>query len=415
MENVEQFLQNIGARLQALEAARNLYSEQLAPDFTTFNYVDTSELGLSRIIADLLNTKGSHAQKNLFLKLFMERCLTALAENQAWQPFMANLDKAQIRTEETTWAIQSRRRMDIYISCQTEGNFYCICIENKPYGWDQKDQLSDYARELEARSHGECSHLVYLCEAGKPSEFSVKADDLKEWQENNRFSHVRFSDLIGWLKACKAECQNSSVSEFINQFIKFIQSRFMGVSDMSVSNEIGELVFKNMSSAVSVQNNLEAAKERYFMLLKLQIEQECQARGWKLYDFDFHDSAWSGMTIGFTSEKADFSYGVEFQKAGRRLPLIGAWRNHRNASEETFQIVKEACLNKFASKRVKSSQNWMCYMNLTSYDDWNTSTEIWEKIQSGEICNEIIVFGEELKDLLSQNNLFEAFNTKSTI
>ncbi len=48
--NCAKLLHDIAVELKALEQARERYSPQLAPDFSIFDYVDTSELGLSRIL-----------------------------------------------------------------------------------------------------------------------------------------------------------------------------------------------------------------------------------------------------------------------------------------------------------------------------------------------------------------------------
>ena len=45
-----ELLHKVAIELEALAKARAHYSPQLAPDFSIFDYVDTSELGLSRIL-----------------------------------------------------------------------------------------------------------------------------------------------------------------------------------------------------------------------------------------------------------------------------------------------------------------------------------------------------------------------------
>ena len=104
--NCAKLLHDVAVELKALEQARERYSPQLAPDFSIFDYVDTSELGLSRILGDLLNPKGKHGQKDLFLRCFIERCLPNLDDN-GWQEFKDNLSKTKIKLEERTWQYQS--------------------------------------------------------------------------------------------------------------------------------------------------------------------------------------------------------------------------------------------------------------------------------------------------------------------
>ena len=179
MSEVQNLINNVSQKVKALETAQALYSRQLSPDFNTFDYINTDELGLSRILAALLNPQGSHAQQEVFLRLFIEHCLPDMYKAPEWQIFLDNVDKTKVFVEQVTSKSNSLRRMDIYLQCKVGENSYGVCIENKPYAGDQFEQLKDYAVELEER-HLKAWHLVYLNESDNgPSEYSIKADDLK--------------------------------------------------------------------------------------------------------------------------------------------------------------------------------------------------------------------------------------------
>ena len=72
MEHLEKLLKDVIAATQRIEASRKMYAAQIAPDFNAFNYIQTNELMLSRILADLLDPSKSHAQGDLFLKGFLK-------------------------------------------------------------------------------------------------------------------------------------------------------------------------------------------------------------------------------------------------------------------------------------------------------------------------------------------------------
>ena len=179
MDNIRNLLNEVNTKIKSLETAKELYGEQLAPDFLVFDFVNTNETGLSRILACLLNPKGTHGQKTLFLENFIKICLPNIHkhENKIWQNYLANLSKTDVKTEDTTTASQSYRRMDIYLSAKINDESFGICIENKPYASDQQDQLTDYYKELKNRNLTH-KHLVYLSEYGEPSEYSVKSNVL---------------------------------------------------------------------------------------------------------------------------------------------------------------------------------------------------------------------------------------------
>lgn len=281
MQAINNLLNAVSNKIQLIDISKRLYDKQLAPEFSIFNYISTNETNLSYILADLLNPKGSHQQGDLFLKNFIKICLPNL-QCQEWNEFLDNFANIRVKTEEITSTNQSNRRMDIYL---TDGGKYGICIENKPYAIDQKDQLSDYYQELKNRKHS-CKHLVYLSQ-NSPSDDSVKSEDLEQWQINNEFSHIGYNDLVDWLNACKADCQNTSVLEFINQFIKFIQKQFMGLSDMSEQNAIMNAMLESnesIVSAIKIANQVPILQRNLIEKLNKQLNEKInQNSNYQLY------------------------------------------------------------------------------------------------------------------------------------
>lgn len=187
MSTVQSLIDDVSQKINALETAQALYSRQLSPDSSTFNYINTDELGLSRILADLLDFKGSHVQQESFLRLFVEHCLPVIYKNDNWQIFLNNLEKTEVFLEEVTRKSNTQRRMDIYLRCQAGDESYGICIENKPYAVDQHNQLIDYYKELEGKGHTN-RHIIYLNENNDvPSEYSVDTKTLESWITSNQF------------------------------------------------------------------------------------------------------------------------------------------------------------------------------------------------------------------------------------
>lgn len=274
MQQVQNLLNEVNSKIQSLETAKSLYSEQLAPDFQVFDFVNTSENGLSWIIANLLNPKGTHGQKTLFLEQFIRICLPNIQNNTVWQNYLENLTQTEVETEATTWANRAYRRMDIYLSARINSETFGICIENKPYANDQENQLADYFLELENRKLSQ-KHLVYLCEYGEPSNYSVTKDVLESWIKNQLISFVTYSQLVVWLTECKKDCQNHSVTEFLNQFIKFIQKQFMGVDDMNEQEMILNSMLQDqqtITSSIKISLNIFEMKRRLITKLLNELK-----------------------------------------------------------------------------------------------------------------------------------------------
>ena len=142
--------------LPRLETARTLQREldsQLAQRFNVFDYLRTDELGLSRVIADLLNPLGRHGQGPVFLELLLRGLKLPFATSE-------RLDHASVEVERV---IKDGRRLDI---CVRIGN-HCLAIENKPYAGDQPGQVDDYLRWLRSQEF-ESSLLIYLSHKESP-------------------------------------------------------------------------------------------------------------------------------------------------------------------------------------------------------------------------------------------------------
>lgn len=395
MEELQTLINKVIKKTDALKTAQSLYSRQLAPDFNTFNFINTDELGLSQILADLLNPKGSHGQQEIFLQLFIEHCLPTVYKADKWQDFINNIEETKVLLEVVTSKSNSLRRMDIYLQCHVGDDSYGICIENKPYAVDQFEQLKDYAIELEKR-HSKAWHLVYLNQSEEgPSTYSVDEKMLDSWIAANRYSHLRFSDLIDWLKACQVECQNHSVSEFLAQLIKFIQKQFMGIEDMSESNAVLEIIKQNpetINASMKVFSSIEYMKKDLVAKLKRQLLEKSLKPE---YQFNIEnkniDINYEKIIFGTIKDIGTICF--EFQTKYSR-PFLGvrflskAVRDSNIASQYTSDVNNG--LNKNIQGEVfKTSNWWPSYYKFQPYG-WQNSSQPWQMIHTGEMADKIL-------------------------
>jgi len=410
MSAVQILLEEVSQKINALQTAQALYSRQLSPNFNTFDYINTDELGLSRILAALLSPEGSHAQQATFLKLFVEHCLPTIYAEPNWQSFIENIDKTEVFLEQVTVKSGMQRRMDIYLSYQVGVDSYGICIENKPYAADQLKQMSDYADELEKR-HQEAWHIVYLNENNDiPSEYSVDTKTLNDWREAKQYSHLRFSDLISWLKACQVECQNHSVSEFIAQLIKFIQKQFMGIEDMSKDNAVLDIIKKDsatIEASIQVSNTVERMKKELIAKLKTDLVAKCQNTDYKL-DISYFGEGKRYERISFVIndyDKAQVCF--EFDNASFDRPILGI---KFISVEEAISCphtdkMKKVLDTLLPSNKVSSSALWPAYYYFEP-TDWKGSSEAWVMINEGKMADKI------LKEI---DNIFKALKNSGCL
>lgn len=406
MDKWHVLLNQVIKKTDALKAAQALYSRQLAPNFNTFDFINTSELGLSRIVADLLNPSGSHGQKEAFLRLFVEYCLPII--HQKWHVFLDHIEQTKVVVEEMTWASGTRRRMDIYLECQTGDESFGICIENKPYALDQNNQLKDYAIELENRKH-KAWHIVYLNDASDgPSKDSVDSPTLENWSQAGKFTALPYSSLLEWLNACKTECQNHSVNEFISQLIKFIQKQFMGIEDMNEDNAILDIMGHsedNIEASLKIAKNIKTMKSQLIKKLKMDLIERIDACGYKYRISEAYDGNYEQHIVFAMIEGIGF---IRFEFNGKSLnaPFLGIKLYKDNVHSAESSDMNKALNHVFAESsynmRTKSSEWWPVHYNFQP-KDWENSSDAWQMIHTGEMAIKILAEVEAIYKVLADS------------
>ena len=266
MQDYQRFFDGLAPRLETARTLERELDTQLARRFNVFDYLRTDELGLSRVIADLLDPNGKHGQGNTFLRLLLDRLECSDASK--------DLDHANVEVE-VEKAIKDNRRFDI---CVRIGE-HCLAIENKPYAGDQPNQIKDYLGWLKDRRF-KTSRLIYLPPQGEPpSPESVKLTHLEAGLHKNHsfkvmpyhkgqgdswdddFDNYRLDyTLAEWLADCRKNCDVDKISWFLRETETFCERTFGGhtvasnkiktIDDFLLSDE------KNWDTALTVFKSL---------------------------------------------------------------------------------------------------------------------------------------------------------------
>ena len=230
----ERFFDELAPRLETARVLDKELDRKLAHRFNVFDYLRTNELGLSRVIADLLDPKASHGQGVLFLRAFLEK-LEGFRETLRWP----DLHGTSVRCEEKI----TEGRIDVVVRIKgSGGETHCLVLENKPYAYDQESQVERY---LEYFGKDDRFLLTYLSPTGEgPSEVSVPKDELAKWK--NHFAimpyvegHEEWEDgfddyrlkghsLADWLGECRKNCEVDRLRWFLADLERFCQGRFGG-------------------------------------------------------------------------------------------------------------------------------------------------------------------------------------------
>ena len=354
MQDVKSLFDELNPRLEAARKLDREMNRVFAHRFNILDYLRTNELGLSCIIADLLNPSASHGQGTFFLETFLRRLEKekAISIDSQWFGFHAN--RIQVETEYT---IEYRRRIDIYVLIPGRNKEeYCLAIENKPYTDDESHQIADYLKYLNQKYRDKFL-LIYLSSRGQfPSDLSLPKNEYNAWKSRfkvmayhpkldltyteNRESRseickertvisevndtessfeldqyrISFS-LTDWLSESRKNCDVDRLRSFLRDTAEFCKYRIGGES-MKNSSEIEAL----KEVLFSDENNLKTAKliyeefpilvndvyERFLNKLCTRIEQQiCQRKLFKSLEYveinKTHKNTWNGYSLWITS------------------------------------------------------------------------------------------------------------------
>ena len=269
-ERLPQFFKELNSRLDMAREVDERLNAAFAYRFNVLDYIRTSELGLSRVIADLLDPRATHGQKTLFLDTLLRDLQRSSAEQgrlldltrgfgDQWRVAEESVD---VKVERT---IRGGRRLDISVEFRgSDKQLRCLAIENKPYAGDQNNQIHDYLGFLE-KKYGDSrptNHLlIYLSPTGGlPSEQSVtKArldkevterdfavmgywmegdPDSNEDEDDSRVSRLLLKySLADWFVACRKQCDVDRLRNFLRDAEAFCGQHF-GDADMPETTQI---------------------------------------------------------------------------------------------------------------------------------------------------------------------------------
>lgn len=220
MINAERLLDKVAA----LKRASDEKARETGRNFNIFSIlgVEGRETSThSAFLAEMLDKNGSHGQGVKFLELFIKTL------NEDGLTCIPNLDvkSAKVKIEKSVGKVNHETgeggRIDIYISDRS-GN--AICIENKIYAKDQRQQLLRYSNYLKDNHYRE-SILLYLTLYGsKASEASIQNEHGNLIQGRDYYCISYQKHVLRWLVEChKAAIYVPVVREAIDQYIHLIK------------------------------------------------------------------------------------------------------------------------------------------------------------------------------------------------
>ena len=198
----------------AVEAQRRL-DRVAATKFSVFHYFKENENLVSGIFADLLRPDGSHGQGTAFLRLFLEEIDRGEASGIRKISCYGPLEQCSVYTEYPT---DRGRRIDIVLKLR---NMW-IGVENKPWAFEQRDQLQDYLEFLQ-RWRDDQACVLYL---------SGDGTDAQTIKDKDQYLTIPYGgakngpSVAHWVVECSRHCEAENVRSFLKDLLKYIERRF---------------------------------------------------------------------------------------------------------------------------------------------------------------------------------------------
>ena len=327
---MDRLFRTLGARLAAARHVDRELDRVLANRFNPLDYLRTDELGLSRILGDLLDPHAAHGQGSAFLLRFLEKLGPHLPGGSLLAFERASVDTVCERS------IGCAGRLDVSIEIKDgEQEPVCIAIENKPYAADGDGQVDAYLRFLRCRYPGRFL-LIYLSPHGGPP----STESLPERASTQGLATLSYCPqayaiperdeetlqlpfaLTDWLRECGLSCTVDRLRSFLRDIENFCHKTFGGVLTTDTEHrEVRDFILEsedNLRTTLTVLGAYPKVRNEvvtaFLRPLRENIERELQLKG-------------------------DFLTGYKFSdKPGSRDEGLWAWRSSWEGEESTPYI-----------------------------------------------------------------------------
>ena len=390
------FFTALGARMEGARAVERELDRLLARRFNALDYLRTDELGLSRIVGDLLDPGGTHGQGTGFLARFED--LVGPDRWPADQTVRHDDFEVNVLRERNT---DGGGRLDISVELRSQGREpACIAFENKPYAADGEAQVADYLEFLR-RHYGGRFLLIYLSgHGGAPSEQSLPEGVCKdglaimsfcpraetgEYEEGDPL-RLPFS-LSDWLRECRQICDAERLRWFLGEVETFCHKTFGGiVTTTSERKEVREFILSSDDNVLTAIAVIEAWPETRDEVVKRFLEVLRDRIAGELGSIKDLRTG-SGLSGHRGPKNGVWVFRKAWSEAGGAVPVVSL-RHERDANDwflgvgldsDTDGTDSEDSLRERLRERLGAdtalrgttdSQSWPWYRYLEDHGDW---------------------------------------------
>lgn len=284
IEHIQSLLGRVKLLVDKYEEIERITGEK----FNVFSILGLSsdELAHSKFIANLLNSKGTHGQGDIYLKLFIEcmkeKFLTQVQDNPILIPEDSNIhildifetEKAKCITEKHAGKVNLKEdeggRIDIYLESSTNE----IIIENKVYAGDQYKQLKRY------NNFAPNAPIFYLSRLDSDK---VSLASKKDLIEGVHFFSISYeTDILNWIDKCvERSASIPFIRETLRQYSHLIKRLTNQETKNIMKDEVYELIKtskENYLIAKAINNSFKAITPNYYREILEYLKTELSNR-----------------------------------------------------------------------------------------------------------------------------------------
>lgn len=345
----------------------------------------------SRIIAELLNPKGSHGQGCVFLECFFDE----IEELRTINNF--DFESAKVVVEEHAGLINEDYTEGGFIDIVIKDNKNQVVIENKIYAGDQPKQLLRYKK---AYPRGK---LLYLTLDGKkPSNDSYGG--LPELLKLEDIVLVSYSSNVKvWLEKCiEKAVYLPIIRETLVQYLNLIKKLTNQTTNNIKSMEILEILKSNVKESFEISNSIKPLKSKLYYDFFENIIQFAKINNFSIDDSQLKSDKDFGLSLKPNEWiSKPYKIVVLFDTAEFGVNYSGLYVGvnfDANISNNDKKIIQE----KFEFRTSKFDINQWNIWKYPSNPNWTDNPEIWEDIakgEEGEVYKEILSIIEEIIDI----------------
>jgi hypothetical protein len=223
----------------------------------------------SAMIAELLDPNGSHHQKDLFLREFLNIVLPidSIDYNRKMEIDSFLAQRVTVKKEQSFGAVDLKNgtggRMDILIRSFDK----CFIIENKIDARDQDQQI--------LRSFN------YDCNYKKVFYLTLYGDNAPESSAMGLKANIDYypisykTHIVDWLEACKQKCKNLYIQGCIHHYLNLVK-KITNQLERMYMEELNDLIRNNLREANQISTAIEDVIKSMQQTFRLDLSEKLQ-------------------------------------------------------------------------------------------------------------------------------------------